>query len=131
MERLDGCFGDVHNSEWHNRCHKKRALLLYQSRPRVREIFKQLTDTGIAEDYEIANAKLQEYFEPQANRCYEVYRFRQATQETNETLDQFHTRTLAQTCEFHGTDFEIEEQIIIGGTSSKIRKRQCETLVLI
>ena len=104
---------------------RKRALLLYQSGPRVREIFKQLTDTGTVEDYEMAKAKLQEYFEPQANKRYEVYRFRQATQENNETLDQFHTRlrTLAQTCEFHDTDFEIEEQIIIGGTSSKIRKR--------
>ena len=104
---------------------RKRALLLYQSGPRVREIFKQIPDTGMDEDYDIATAKLQEYFEPQTSRRYEVYRFRQATQERNETLDQFHTRlqTLAQTCEFHDTDFEIEEQIIIGGTSSKIRKR--------
>ena len=69
--------------------------------------------------------KLTQYFEPQKNRRYEVYRFRQATQEKQETLDQFHTRlrTMAQTCEFHDNDFEIEEQIIIGGTSSKIRKR--------
>ena len=46
-------------------------------------------------------------------------------QEPRETLDQFHTRlrTLAQTCEFTSPDFEIEEQIIIGGASSKIRKR--------
>jgi hypothetical protein len=46
-------------------------------------------------------------------------------QEPRETLDQFHTRlrTLAQTCEFASPDFEIEEQIIIGGASSKIRKR--------
>ena len=104
---------------------RKRALLLYQSGPRVREIFKQIPDTGTDEDYDIATVKLQEYFEPQTNRRYEVYRFRQAAQERNETLDQFHTRlrTLAQTCEFHDTDFEIEEQIIIGGTSSKIRKR--------
>ena len=104
---------------------RKRALLLYQSGPRVREIFKQLPDTGADEDYDVATAKLHEYFEPQRNRRYEVYRFRQATQERNETLDQFHTRlrTLAQTCEFHDTDFELEEQIIIGGTSSKIRKR--------
>ena len=104
---------------------RKRALLLYQSGSRVREIFKQIPNTGTDEDYDIATAKLQEYFEPQTNRRYEVYRFRQATQERNETLDQFHTRlrTLAQTCEFHDTDFEIEEQIIIGGTSSKIRKR--------
>ena len=104
---------------------RKRALLLYQAGPRIREIFQQLPDTGTATDYEVAKAKLQEYFEPQKNRRYEVYRFRQATQACQETLDQFHTRlrTLAQTCEFQDTTFELEEQIIIGGTSSKIRKR--------
>ena len=54
-----------------------------------------------------------------------MYRFRQTTQEDNQTLDQFHTKlkTISETCEFAEVDFEIEEQIIIGGNSSKIRKR--------
>ena len=60
---------------------RKRALLLYQAGPTVREIFKQIPDTGAEVDYDVAKAKLQEYFEPQKNRRYEVYRFRQATQE--------------------------------------------------
>ena len=44
-------------------------------------------------------------------------------QEPNETLDQFHTRlrTLSETCEF--ADLEIEQQSIVGETSTKIRKR--------
>ena len=54
-------------------------------------------------------------------RKTEVYRFRKSTQEHNETLAQFHTRL--RTCEFNDVDFEIEEQIIIEGTSSKIRKK--------
>ena len=62
---------------------KKRALLLYQSGQRVRDILKQLADTGTAKNYEIVKAKFQEYFEPQANRRYEVYRFRQVTHERN------------------------------------------------
>ena len=104
---------------------RKRALLLYQAGPRVREIFKQIPETGTDEDYEVAKQKLKAYFDPQKNRRYEVYRFRQTTQEDNETLDQFHTRlrTMSETCEFANVDFEIEEQIIIGGNSSKIRKR--------
>ncbi|CAB4044653.1 Hypothetical predicted protein, partial [Paramuricea clavata] len=104
---------------------RQRALLLYQAGTRVREIFKQLPDTGEDKDYDIAKAKLLAHFEPQKNRRYEVYRFRKAVQEPRETLDQFHTRlrTLAQTCEFASPDFELEEQIIIGGASSKIRKR--------
>jgi hypothetical protein len=55
---------------------------------------------GNANDYKTAKDKLREYFEPQKNRRYEVFKFRQAKQESNETLDQFHTRlrVLAQTC---------------------------------
>ncbi|CAB4030355.1 Hypothetical predicted protein, partial [Paramuricea clavata] len=104
---------------------RKRALLLYQAGPRVREIFKQIPETGTDTDYDIAKQKLKAYFDPQKNRRYEVYRFRQTTQEHNETLDQFHTklRTISETCEFADVEFEIEEQIIIGGNSSKIRKR--------
>ena len=103
---------------------RKRALLLYQAGPRIREIFKQIPDTGNDDDYEKAKDKLREHFEPQKNRRYEVYRFRKATQESQETLDQFHTRlrSLAETCEFADVEFETEQQIIIGGTSSKIRK---------
>ncbi|CAB4027924.1 Potassium channel subfamily T member 1 [Paramuricea clavata] len=50
---------------------------------------------------------------------------RQAHQEAHETLDQFHTRlrTLAQTCSFNDVDFEIEQQIITAGLSSRIRKK--------
>ena len=97
---------------------------MYQAGSRVREIFKQLPDTGADEDFDTAKEKLCLYFKPQKNRRYEVYRFRQGTQEQSETLDKFHMRlrTLSQTCEFTDTNFEIEELIIIGGTSSKIRK---------
>jgi hypothetical protein len=104
---------------------RKHALLLYQASSRVREIFRQLTDTGNAEDYQTAKDKLREHFEPQKNRGYEVFKFRQAKQETNETLDQFHTwlQVLAQTCSFNDADFEIEQQIIINGISSRIRKK--------
>ena len=77
------------------------------------------------DEYETAKAQLTAYFEPQKDRRYEVYWFRQTTQAASETLDQYHTRlrTMAQTCEFQDVDFEVEEQIIIGGSSSRIRKR--------
>jgi len=40
-------------------------------------------------------------------------------------LTRSHSRlqTAAQTCELEGADFEIQEQILIGGISSRIRKR--------
>ena len=104
---------------------RQRALLLYQAGHRVREIFRQIPDTGDASDYTTAKTKLKEYFEPQQNRRYAVYQFRQAKQEEHETLDQFHTRlrTLAKTCAFADVDFEIEQQIITAGTSTRIRKK--------
>ena len=101
-------------------------MLLYQAGSRVREIFKQISDTGTDADYDIAKAKLKTHFDLQKNKRYDwVYRVRLAAQEIDETLDQFHTRlrTMAETCEFTNIEFEIEEQIIIGGRSLKIRKR--------
>ena len=54
---------------------RQRALLeqdprvpLYQAGPRVREIFKQLHETGDESAYDTAKAKLKNYFEPQKNR---------------------------------------------------------------
>eukprot|EP00112_Aurelia_sp_Birch-Aquarium-sp1_P015303 Seg338.8 transcript_id=Seg338.8/GoldUCD/mRNA.D3Y31 product="hypothetical protein" protein_id=Seg338.8/GoldUCD/D3Y31 len=101
---------------------RKRALLLYQAGSRVREIFAQIEDTGNADAYDTAKEKLTAYFEPQKNRRYDVYIFRNTYQEHHETLDHYITRlrTLAQPCEFADQDFELDEQIIIGGTSSKI-----------
>ena len=104
---------------------RKRALLLYQAGSRVREIFHQLEDVGTDAEYDKARDKLTAYFEPQKNQRYEVYKFRQTRQEEGETLDKFHTRlrNLSSTCEFTNPDFEIEQQILTGGSSSKIRRR--------
>ena len=52
---------------------RKRSLLLYQAGPRVREIFKQIPDTGTSADYDTAKAKLKAHFDPQKNKRYEVY----------------------------------------------------------
>ena len=61
--------------------------------------------------------------QPQTNRQYEVYRFRQTKQNQEESLDRFHTRlrTLAHNCEFaeDNLELEIEQQILVGGMSSR------------
>lgn len=66
---------------------------------------------GAEDDYDIAKAKLKEHFELQKIRRYVIYRFRQAKQELQKSLDQFHTRlrTLAQTCEFANVEFAVEQ----------------------
>ena len=101
---------------------RKRALLLYQAGSRVREIFRNLEETG--EDFDTAVTKLNDFFKPQKNRLFEVYKFRQAVQGQSESLDQFHTRlrTLATNCDFHDAEFEVQVQIVIGGRSNRLRK---------
>ena len=104
---------------------KKRALLLYQAGPRVHEIFRQIPDHGDDDDFDTAVNKLNAYFEPQKHRLYDVYQFRQAKQVETETLDQYYTRlrSLSQNCDFHDPDFEIMVQIVLYGTSSRLRKQ--------
>ena len=88
----------------------------------MREIFRNLEETG--EDFDTAVAKLNDFFEPQKNRLFEVYKFRQAVQGQSESLDQFHTRlrTLVTNCDFHDAEFEVQVQIVIGGRSNRFRK---------
>ena len=54
---------------------RQRALLFSQAGPRTREIFRQFPDPGDDDDLAKAEQLLTDYFEPQKNRLYEVYRF--------------------------------------------------------
>ena len=68
----------------------KRALLLHYSGEQVNDIFDTLPDTGNA--YATALDTLTNYFAPKKCTEFEIYKFRQATQEANERID-----TLSQT----------------------------------
>ena len=83
-----------------------------------------MPDTGEDDAFDTAATKFTSHFEPQKNKLFEVYTFRKAVQESNDT-DQFHTRlrTLAESCEFHDLEFEIQVQIVIGGRSTCLRKQ--------
>ena len=59
---------------------RQRTLLLYTAGQRVREIFKQIPNTGDDNNFTMAKKKLTEYFQPQTNCRYEVYRFLQTNQ---------------------------------------------------
>ena len=104
---------------------RKSALLLYQAGSRIRDIFAQLPHTGEANDFDTAKDRPTQHFQPQKNVRCDVYVFRKAFQQKDETLDQYHTRlrALAEPCEFNNLDFELEEQIITGGTLTCIHKQ--------
>ena len=76
-------------------------MLLYQVGTETQEIFEMLANTG--EDYDTAKTKLDEYFSPKKNVTYEIFQFRQATQQAGESVGQFATRLrkLTANCGFH------------------------------
>ncbi|VDI13935.1 Hypothetical predicted protein [Mytilus galloprovincialis] len=102
---------------------RQRALLLHYAGEEVNDIFDTLQETG--EDYDTALTKLTEYFAPKKNVEYEIYKFRQAKQETNETMDAFHTklRQLSVNCEFNDDNREVKSQIVQGCSSSRLRRK--------
>ena len=108
---------------------RKRALLLHYAGEQVFEIYDTFTDQQKGEDneegYQRLKTSLSEYFEPKKNIDYEVFVFRQAKQEQNETTDSFCTRLrkLASTCDFQDTNREIKSQIITGCRSNRLRRR--------
>ena len=101
---------------------QKRALLLYQVGQETQELFETFTDTGT--DYKTAMDKLDAYFNPKKNVDFEVFQFRQAKQQEDETIDQFVTRLrkLAVTCEFTELDKELKSAVIQHCTSKPLRR---------
>ena len=104
---------------------QKRALLIYQAGPDVQDIFETLEETGPDDDYNTALAKLNTYFLPEKNVAYEIYVFRQAKQDVNESIHSYCSclRKLSATSEFTNVDFEIKTQIIQACTSQRLRRR--------
>jgi len=104
---------------------RQRALLLHYVGDQTLDIFETLPETGGEKDFKKAVDALSAYFAPKQNIEYEVYKFRQATQQLQETIDGFHTRLqqLATTCEFHAKDREVKTQIIQTCTSTRLRRR--------
>ena len=70
-------------------------------------------DTGRDDDLDAAIKSLKEYFALAQNTDFEIFRFRQARQQPQETLENFRTpmRKLAQTCLFptDSVDNEIKQ----------------------
>ena len=101
---------------------RKRAILLYQVGEATQSIFDTLSDTG--EDYDGAITKLDAYFNPKKNVDFEIFKFRTATQQNSETIDQYTTRLrkLAQTCEFTDVNRELKSTIIQNCLSKRLRR---------
>lgn len=110
---------------------RKKAMLLHYGGEDICEIFEglQLDETPsegeTSDTYKTLKDALTLYFMPQVNVDYEVYKFRECKQNQDETLDAYNNRLrrLAKTCDFTNIDRELKSQLILGCTSSKLRRR--------
>ena len=78
----------------------KRGLLLTYVGETTNDIFDTLPSTGT--DYAAAVESLTQRFDPSTNKDMEIYEFRQITQESGETINEFYRRLKekSSSCEF-------------------------------
>ncbi len=103
---------------------QKRALLLHMAGESVQKAFKGLKDTGDTDNFDAAVKALNDHFLPQKNYRFERSVFLEATQQTDETVDQYvaRLRSLALTCDFTDTDDAIADHIIRTCRSTRLKR---------
>lgn len=102
----------------------KRAILLHCVGPSVQQLFATLDGTGST--YASALRALTSYFEPQRNVVFERHLFRQCSQHSGESTDDycFRLRTLVASCEYGDqTDDHIRDQFLDQCSSKSLRRR--------
>ena len=87
------------------------------------DIFDTLPNTGT--DYDSAVQSLTECFDPAINKDMEIYKFRQITQASGETLNEFYhcLKEKASTCKFTNEEAEIRTQIIHKTSDARLRRK--------
>ncbi len=87
------------------------------------DIFDTLSNTGT--DYDSAVQSLTQRFDPARNKDMEIYEFRQITQASGETLNEFYRRLKekASTCEFASEESETRTQIIHKTSDTHLRRK--------
>ena len=101
---------------------RKRALLLHIG---GEEVFEIAETEEMGNTYTELKTALTKYFDPQRNVGYEIFTFRQATQQPGETLDKFYIRLklLSKNCDFRDVNREIKSQIIQKCSLAKVRDK--------
>ncbi|XP_057298563.1 uncharacterized protein LOC130629400 [Hydractinia symbiolongicarpus] len=103
---------------------QKLAMLLTYVGDSTYEIYENVKPER-EEDVTYPNvvAALEKHFEPQVNKSYETYLFRNMIQQEDETIHQYFIRLKEQAvkCDFHDKNFEIKRQIELSTTNNKLR----------
>lgn len=110
-----------------NEDQRKRALLLHLIEQECQKIFETLPFQG--DTYQEAETCLNNYFKVQKNVPYERSIFKNAKQNSSESIEQYVTRlrALAMYCEYGDKkNKHIRDQVIVGCRSSKFRTKLLE-----
>ena len=101
----------------------KRGLLLTYVGETTNDIFHTLPSTST--DYAAAVESLTQRFNPSTNKDMEIYEFRQITQESGETINEFYRRwkEKSSSCEFTNAEAEIRTQIIHKTSDNRLRRK--------
>ena len=108
---------------------RKKALLLHYAGEEVFDIYDTFTDAKKGGDdeagYKTLIKSLSDHFEPKKHLDFEIFKFRSARQEANESMDSYCTRLrlMAATCEFGDVDRELKSHILQSCTSLRLRRR--------
>jgi hypothetical protein len=108
------------------------ATLFLVGGSRLEEIHSTLpeeTPDTVNTNYKKAIHRLTQYFNPKRNTTIEIFKFCQAKQTNEETVEQFVTRLrlLSTYCEFADVNKEIVKQVIQTCTSKKLRRDLLKT----
>ena len=108
---------------------QKRGLLLHTAGLEVQDVYFTLVPGGEDKDYPATLKVLDDYFIPKANVPFERHLFREITQSSEETVDQFvcRLRQRAASCDFGEREDEyIRDQLIDKCYSAKLRRKFLE-----
>ena len=112
-----------------NKPKRKKALLLHYAGEEVFDIYDTFTaDKKGGDDeagYQTLKKSLADHFEPKKHLDFEIFKFRSARQEANETMDSYCTRLrlMAANCEFGDVNRELKTQILQSCTSLQLRHK--------
>ena len=104
---------------------QKLAMLLHYIGEEVFDIYTNIFVPGTDETFANAVDVLDNHFKPKANISYEIYKFRNLKQQTDETTQQFYIRVKehAMKCEFDANlEKEIKQQIELSTNNNKLRR---------
>ena len=101
---------------------RKRALLLHYGGFELQDVYESLLNTGTT--YAELKTAFAAYFDPKTNDCYETWNFQKTIQEDGETVQRYYLRLkeIAVRCTFPDENKAIKTQLVLGTSSSKLRK---------